>query len=51
MIKNFPGALLGIPVGGIAWLATNNMLIGVGVGIAVGIGWDVWRQRGEDDKD
>lgn len=44
-MKQLPGAMLGIIVALVAWLATSSLGIGVIVGIAAGIGWDLWRKR------
>ncbi|MCM5703856.1 hypothetical protein [Larsenimonas salina] len=49
MIKNFPGAFLGIPIGGIVWLASGTLVAGAVVGIAFGIAWDIWRNKNSPD--
>ncbi|WP_275425803.1 hypothetical protein [Salinicola halophilus] len=40
------GSLIGIIVGLGVWAATAEWALGIGAGIACGIAWDLWRQRG-----
>ncbi|CAO1667853.1 hypothetical protein R5R73_16090 [Salinicola sp. LHM] len=39
------GSLIGIVVGLVVWMSTAEWSWGIGAGIAVGIAWDLWRQR------
>jgi hypothetical protein len=43
--ETMQGSLIGIVVGIVVWMATAEWSWGIGAGIAVGIAWDLWRQR------